>query len=1699
MQSWVITVLFLFSFLPSPAQMITNYIQHFTSNPSFTSYAPVYAYWDSVNGNYYVNTFDNLANQYWAHTPAFTPVDSTDDFIFKCDFKLENIAWGCYTGIWFYNNIPLNISDPSRAFNITVAYSAYWGQQLQISDYSGNNHISSVISENTWYHLKLSFYHASHKMDLRIIDKNTGNINTNIVNASFYPGNGFKYMAVGYYNLPDYGFEWAPLRIDNVLIKSSECLEPKLFFSAIPTGFTHYTIYSMNPDGTNLTALFNDTYHRFGCKVSNDGKKIFYTRRIEAKETEGNSIWLCKSNTDGSNEQIIWTYPYSIAIGMRYRFDLSDDNQSILYASYFDGWPNIMGRDGDVFRLELSSLTSTQLTNDFDYLEDSPVFSSTGDSIAYTKNGTPWSAWPWPMHMMAADGSWDYAFLPAGIVGYDGPRWSPDGQTLVYSVMSGFGSSWEVYKITPPGSAAQLISLSTGNTNNVLESVFSPEGDKIAVSRNNRTELILADLNGQVSQSIQANGHDIFYHPLWAYVYPTALLADLLPDTTFANSFSVTLDAGSGYDSYLWNTGDTSQQITVTEGGQYYIKVRKFNCTTTDTSFVFLQNLLNSSNTTICPGEFVVLTANAVAPWAYFQDFEGLQDLSWSDTSRILFNNTHTLGPFNNQLVQLNLTNLPLHDSIEISFDLYIYDTWDGNSTVSGPDVWSLLVNNNQTLHTTFSNTGEIQSFPEDYPASHPTFAGAFDTLLPLRCWSWKSALYKIKKKVQHNSNTLSLGFEGSGLQSVCDESWSIDNVSLQLTNVGGSSPYQWSNGDTAAIITVSPVVSTTYYLNVMVNGIDCRDSVRVNVLEIEAGPNQTICNDQSLCLQAKIRNTINHVDSIAGFAYAGQLNNHLYYRSKTATNWQNAKASCEANGGHLVTINSLEENNFVFSHNASNINWIGLTDATAEGVWRWITAEPICYSNWMNGEPNNNGNEDFGHMYGTLSKWNDLNGNGPWYYFMEIEKQNHYLWSTGDTTQSISVSPAQTTTYYISAGFMNTTCMDSIVITIEDPAPVFLGNDTTLCLGQAHVLHAGNNFSTYLWSDGSTASSLSVQNNGTYWLKATSAAGCIRTDTIQLSFQVIQSDILEDTLLCQGSTASINPGSVYTNHLWSTGDVGPAILVNQPGSYWLQAKSPGGCIVADTFSVALDSLNLSISGFSNPSCAENLDGWILTSTAAGLLPYTYAWNTSPVQTSANATSLGAGTFIVSVTDALGCLKTTSQSLAAPMPVVVSLGPDTTLCEGDTIILQTQQSFAAYLWSDGSFNSTLTVSAQADYWVKGSLANGCSGYDTVHVLLKPLPVLVINPDNPVICAGESITFTAGSDIPGTTFSWSNGANGSSLQLNPTASGNISVVGIANDCMDSTMTSFTVNVLPIITINPLNPELCLGDTITLYGSSNSTPTAFVWNTGESSASIEVSPASSLDFYLVGTYNSCQDTTYISVVVKPLPNLSVVAEKNPLCLGEQTLLTVSSNIPGTTFAWFNGYTMDTIGVQAVTETYYYVTGTANACDDTAGITIYVIDKQVISLGPDAFLCEGEEVELEVAGANGQILWSDGSSAVSLNVTKAGTYWVEVDNFGCLVSDTIVFKACSALSVPNVFTPNGDGYNDTFAADTKEIASIETYIYNRWGQEILHFEGTDKKWDGTIHGQDAAAATYFYLITAKGNDGHQYTEKGSVTLFR
>lgn len=155
--------------------------------------------------------------------------------------------------------------------------------------------------------------------------------------------------------------------------------------------------------------------------------------------------------------------------------------------------------------------------------------------------------------------------------------------------------------------------------------------------------------------------------------------------------------------------------------------------------------------------------------------------------------------------------------------------------------------------------------------------------------------------------------------------------------------------------------------------------------------------------------------------------------------------------------------------------------------------------------------------------------------------------------------------------------------------------------------------------------------------------------------------------------------------------------------------------------------------------------------------------------------------------------------------------------------------------------------------------------------------------------------------------------------------------------------------------------------------------------------------------------------------------------------------------------------------------------------------------LNLGGDTIICEGQNIILDATVPDATYLWQDNSSNPTFNVTEEGTYWVQVTVDNCILTDTISFiqEVCEVtFEMPNVFTPNNDGINDLLVPIVSTgITSMNTIIFNRWGEKVYETQNPLIEWDG----QGVSDGTYFWKVDYTGIDQVKNTLKGYVTILK
>lgn len=356
------------------------------------------------------------------------------------------------------------------------------------------------------------------------------------------------------------------------------------------------------------------------------------------------------------------------------------------------------------------------------------------------------------------------------------------------------------------------------------------------------------------------------------------------------------------------------------------------------------------------------------------------------------------------------------------------------------------------------------------------------------------------------------------------------------------------------------------------------------------------------------------------------------------------------------------------------------------------------------------------------------------------------YLWSDGSFGQTLDVTTAGVYSVTVSFGG-GCTGTDEIVVTTEPF--ISLGPDATGCSGSDITLDPGSGYTTYLWSNGSTSQTINVNTAGTYTVTVTDINGCINSDEIMVSFNTAPVVSLgNDIQTCDGDIIALNAGTGFFNYQWSDGSAGEFIQVSASGTYTVTVTDFSGCTGTDDINVTFNALPVIQLGNDTVVCNGTT---LVLDAGAGLSTYLWSDGSSGQQLSVTP----PGSYSVTVTDVNGCSNTDTINIGTLALPIVSLIGDTTLCDGDSILVDAGSGFTTYLWSDGSSSQNLNITSAGIYTVTVTDANNCQSSSQVQIgYYAPLPIPTITQNGNTLISsspsGNQWYSIPGGLIPGAT-------------------------------------------------------------------------------------------------------------------------------------------------------------------------------------------------------------------------------------------------------------------------------------------------------------------------------------------------------------
>lgn len=722
------------------------------------------------------------------------------------------------------------------------------------------------------------------------------------------------------------------------------------------------------------------------------------------------------------------------------------------------------------------------------------------------------------------------------------------------------------------------------------------------------------------------------------------------------------------------------------------------------------------------------------------------------------------------------------------------------------------------------------------------------------------------------------------------------------------------------------------------------------------------------------------------------------------------------------------------------------------------------------------------------------------------------YQWSNGGTGQTINNVPAGNYTVTVSDAV---NCAQVTVAPVIEP-PAFNVNYSVI---PAQCNGAGNGAATafatggtapggsysYSWSTGSQTNTITNVPSGNYVVTVTDQVGCVFVDSVFI-FQpgplVINlaatsvADYNGADISCNGANDGIvaafaTGGTLPYTFDWSAnaaGQTNDTIYNLGPGTYLVTVTDSNGCNTGTSITITEPDVVVSNAVVTSNyhgqdiSCFGADDGTARVFASGGTFPYSYDWGPlSGSQTASTATSLGPGTYVVTVSDVNGCTDTSSVILEEPPPVTTNALPGSSAngfnisCNGlnDGIV----QVFASggtpgyrFRWDDPYFQITNIVSDlyAGQYYVTVTDVNGCSVLDSV-TLVEPPPLvssISVTSDyagQDVSCFGSSdgeATVVLAGGVPPYRYSWDDPA----MQQTPVATGlsanvlyTVALVD-TNECTDTVQIMLTepdsISLSTQVVSNYNGADISCtgasdGELEVLY--SGGTPGYTVlWDANANNQNTDIATGLVAGSYMVTVTdtNGCMNSTTGTLADPPLLNSSAAVTSNyngqDISCNGAADASIAANAAGGTgsyaYSWdASAGSATSSGVNNLGPGNYAVTVTDdNGCTTTS--TVNVTEPAALVLNTTAttnfngynISCYGfddGEAVVTVTGGTPQYFfnWDDRQNqqdSIADNL-EAGLYGITVtDVNGCSNTDTVSLNEPTALNAIAAITSNYNG---------------------------------------------------------------------------
>ncbi|MDQ3017805.1 MAG: gliding motility-associated C-terminal domain-containing protein, partial [Bacteroidota bacterium] len=540
----------------------------------------------------------------------------------------------------------------------------------------------------------------------------------------------------------------------------------------------------------------------------------------------------------------------------------------------------------------------------------------------------------------------------------------------------------------------------------------------------------------------------------------------------------------------------------------------------------------------------------------------------------------------------------------------------------------------------------------------------------------------------------------------------------------------------------------------------------------------------------------------------------------------------------------------------------------------------------------------------------------------------------------------------------------------------------------------------SYTWQNGSQDPTFEVQTGGAYSVTVFNSCFTV-SDDIEVITQNIPPlvELPFDQMLCEGQTLVLTSNGVAGNYVWQDGSTGTEFLVTGPGTYSLT--------VTDACGVGIDNVIIGYVALPvTPDLGTDIllcpgEVYTLYATESGV---NYNW-----QNGSNADSLNVntgGSYWLEVSNMCGFASDTVDVIINDTPPSVDLPASLSICDGQSVLIESGISGVTFLWSDGSNAPALLVSSAGTYSL--TVSNSCgSANDAVTVIdLGPLPTVTLGGDTS-LCSGDAFQIIPSSSNVDS-WLWQDGSTNS--DFNVSAPGQI-IANVTNSCG---VVSDTLEVTGLTDVASLDlgqdTSICAGETFTITIPFSNI--SIEWNDG----SVQPDYLVTIPGQVYATISNECGTSADTININQLPDVPGLGLGNdqPLCPGETII--INPGIINVTYLWQDGSSGTTYTTMTSGDIILTIANDCGVSIDT--VTIYDdATGPSVDLGPDVLACEGDMITLAAGIGGVSYLWQDGSINANYTAATSGLYFIQVSNACGVDADSVQVTISDVVPSPTI----------------------------------------------------------------------------------